>query len=139
MREAKERVDRSAAQEPQRPAPPDGIEQQRARLERHDYEGRQWDRDDVRAHSVEARPVEMVEREWDQRDFNRKPGRNQRANLPAEARHRSFLAALEQPPRPGGRMERNDRGHGSKAHLEAWPGQRFGPEYEDDQGPGSDQ
>ena len=56
-----------------------------------------------------------------------------------DPRRQPFVAPLEQTPRPAGRMQRDDRGHRGEAHLEAWPGERFGAEDQHDQRAGGDQ
>ena len=91
------------------------------------------------ADAVEARPVEMEQRHRHQRDLDARPV----ATIPSSARPSRakdpFVAALEQPPRPSGRMEGDDRGDGGEAHLEARAGQRFRTKDEHDQRAGRDQ
>ena len=55
-----------------------------------------------------------------------------RASTPSSRRWNSRRAQR-------GRMERDDRGHRGEAHLEARPGERFGPEQQHDQRAGRDQ
>ena len=91
MREPQQAVDRSAAQPPQRPAPADDVEQQRARLERHDDEGRQRDGDDVGADAVKPRAMEMEQRH--RRSARPRPT-SPVAMIPKQARARSARRSL---------------------------------------------
>ena len=61
------------------------------------------------------------------------------ARLAAEPRHTALFTPLEKTARPARRMERDDRGHRGEAHLEARPGEGFGPEQQHDEGAGGDQ
>ena len=64
----------------------------------------------------------MVKSERHQRDLDGEPGGDdpeQRAQGPSDD---AFLAALQQTPRPAGRMKRDDRRHRGEAHLEAGAG-----------------
>ena len=115
------------------------LQQQRARFKGHDHEGGQRDRDNVGADAVEARAMEMVERERHQRDLDRKARSDDPEQGAKNPRDHAFLAPLQQPPRPAGRMKRDDRGHRGKAHLEARSGNRLRTEDQHDQRAGRDQ
>ena len=73
-------------------------------FERHDHEGGERNGDDVGADSVEAGAVEMEQGERDQGELDRKPGQDQPHGPTANSHEYALVAALEQPPRPGGRV-----------------------------------
>ncbi len=139
MRQAKQPADRNFRQRPQGPAEPHRVEQQRPGFERHDHEGRERNGDDVRAYAVEAGAVEMEQGERDQGELDRKPGQDQPHGSAPDAHEYALVAALEQAARPGGRVQGDDCGDRSEAHLEARAGQRLGPEQEHDQRADRDQ
>ena len=139
MREAKQPADRQLRQRPQGLAEPDRVEQQRPGFERHDHEGGQRDGDDVRADAVKAGAVEMEQGERDQGELDRKPGQDQPHGTAADSHEYALVAALEQPPRPGGRMQSDDGGDRGEAHLEARAGERLGPEQQHDERTDRDQ
>ena len=86
-------------QPPERRAQPDRIEQQRQRLQRHDDEGRQRDRDDIGDRAVEPGLVEMVQRDRHQREL-RPPARSAAAiATPRASRRHPRLLARREPAR----------------------------------------
>ena len=124
VRDPQQQRQRLPGQPPERRAEPDQIEQQRQRLERHDDEGGQRDRDDVGAGAVEPGPVEMEQRDRRQRDLDRRarsaPARAGSARpAPSPPSSRRDSSAFD------ARMlvQRDDRDDRREAQLEARPDQ----------------
>ena len=115
MRQPEQPVDRPPRRGPQRCAKPDRIEQQRAGFQRHDHERRPRDGDQIGADSVQAGLVEMVERQRDQRDFDRQAGGDQRGDPAHQSAAEAIVARAEHALDYGNAVQRDDRGHRREA------------------------
>ena len=134
MRERQQQLERLARQPPERSPCPHAIGQQGQRNQRHRSQRCQRDRHHIGQRAIDPRPVKVEQPNRHQRQFDHHPGQQQPHHLPQSFGPPGLLTRGIEGPHRCRAMQRDNRDHRGKAHLERWPDQRLGPEQQHHKG-----